>query len=165
MAKQPITILGINPGSRYIGMAVFRGPELRDWRVKVIKGRWSRKKMAKALMIVSGFIERYQPKALAIKKLHASRTSPDLDRLVARVKALSGRKGLKVCEYSIGELEAFFCPGERTNKRRMAEVVASEYPALFLDLLREKGNKNPYHLRMFEAVALGSLYFHHLDNH
>ena len=165
MAKRPITILGINPGSRYIGMAVFRGPELRDWRVKVIKGKWSKEKMKKLMTIVSDLIERYRPRALAIKKLHPSRTSPDLDRLVARVKALSQRKGIRVCEYSIGELEAFFCPWERTSKRRMAEVIASQYPIVLPELTKEKGNKNPYHLRMFEAVALGARCFFYLDKH
>ena len=165
MAKRPITILGINPGSRYIGMAVFRGPELRDWRVKVIKGKWSKEKTAKALTIISGFIERYQPKALAIKRLHRSRSSPELDRLVVKIKALSRRKGMKLREYSIEDLEACFCPGERSNKKKMAESVASQYPVLFPELMKERSNKNPYHLRMFEAVALGARCFHYLDKH
>jgi Holliday junction resolvasome RuvABC endonuclease subunit len=163
MLKRPLTILGINPGSKYLGIAVFRGSELRDWGIKVIKGKWSRQKLEKILKIIAGFIEQYKPQALAIKKIHPSRSSSNLDNLVLKIKTLSKRKGLKVYQYSIKELESFFSQDERINKKKLADIIASEYPALFNELNREKSHKNPYHIRMFEAVALGSVCFHQLD--
>lgn len=163
MLKKPLKILAINPGSRYMGIAFFQGPELRDWGIRVVKGKWSREKMKKLRLIVSELIERYGPNALAIKKLHPSRRSVDLKRLVSRIKGLAKRRGLRVYQYSIGDLEAFLSPESRINKREMAEILASEYPVLFHELEREKDNRNPYHIRMFEAVALGSICFHHLD--
>ena len=39
MVKKIITIIGINPGTRYLGISVFHGSELRDWRVKVVQGK------------------------------------------------------------------------------------------------------------------------------
>ena len=163
MPKEPIKILAINPGSRYIGMAFFQGSELRDWGIKVVKGRWSKDKMKKIRLIVSDFIERYGPNVLAIKRLHPSRGSERLKQLVRRIKGLAKRKGLEVYQYSIKELEAFFSPDVRINKKQMAEIVASEYPALFHELERERSHRNPYYIRMFEAVALGSMCFRHLD--
>lgn len=163
MLKKPLTILGINPGSRYLGIAVFRGPELRDWRVKIIKGKRPKEKMEKIKEIVSSFIELYQADALAIKKLHPSRRSPNLKRLVAKIKEMSKRKGLKVYQYSIGDLEVFFSLEERINKGKLAEIITSKYPFLVHELEKEKSHRNPYHIRMFEAVALASACFQQLD--
>jgi len=163
MPKKPLKILGINPGKRYLGIALFEGGELLDWGVKVIKGKWSKRKMEKAIGIVSELIRQYQPDAVAMKKLHPSRTSRNLTRLADGIARLSRRKRLRLCRYSIGEFESFFSPDERVNRRRLAELVASAYPVLCHELEREKSHKNPYHIRMFEAVALGSMCFHHLD--
>lgn len=163
MPKKPPKIIGISPETRYMGVALFCGPELIDWRVKNIEGKWSKEKMGKARMILSSFIERHEPNVLAIKKIHPSRTSPNLNRLVNRIKELSRRKGLKVYQYSIKDLEGFFHPGGRINKRELAEIIASKYPILFHELNREKAHRNPYHIRMLEAVALGSICLHQLD--
>ena len=163
MFKKPLTVLGINPGSRYLGIAVFRGPELRDWRVKIIKGKGPKEKMEKTKEVVSSFIELYQADVLVIKKLHPSRRSANLKRLVAKIKELSKRKGLKVYQHSIKELEAFFLSEERMNKRKLAEIITSKYSFLIHELEKEKNHKNPYYIRMFEAVALASACFQQLD--
>lgn len=163
MSKEPLRILGINPGTRYLGMAIFQGPELIDWGIKALKGIWSKEKMEKVIRIVLDSIERYKPNALSIKKLHPSRSSKNLKQLAAKIKELSKRKGLRVYEYSIKELESFFNPEERLNKKNLAEAVASHHPVLFHELKKEKGHKNLYYTRMFEAVALASACFHKLD--
>lgn len=75
MVKKIITIIGINPGTRYLGISVFHGSELRDWRVKVIKGKQTKEKVKRAMMIISSFIEEYKPDALAIKRIHMHPTS------------------------------------------------------------------------------------------
>jgi Holliday junction resolvasome RuvABC endonuclease subunit len=163
MPKEPLKIIGINPGTRYLGIAVFQGPELMDWRIKVLKGKWSKEKMKKAIEIISGFIERYEPGVLAIKKLHPSRRSLNLVQLVAKIKEFSRRKGLKVYQYSIKDVEEFFVGEDKLNKKNLVEVIVSENPALFHELQKEKAHKNPYYIRVFEAVALASVCFYQLD--
>jgi Holliday junction resolvasome RuvABC endonuclease subunit len=163
MPKGPLKIIGINPGTRYLGIAVFQGPELVDWRIKALKGEWSKEKMKRATEIISDFIERYEPGVLAIKKLHPSRRSSNLARLVAKIKEFSKRKGLKVFQYSIKDLEDFFIQEEKLNKKNLAEAIVSENPALFHELQEEKSHKNPYYIRVFEAVALASACFYQLD--
>ena len=150
-------IFGINPGTRYLGIAVLDSSELMDWRIKVFEGKWSKEKMKKAIEIISDFIERYEPGVLAIKRLHPSRRSRSLVLLVTRIKEFSKRKGLKVYQYSIKELEDYFIQGEKLNKKNLAEVIVSENPVLFHELAKEKTHKNPYRIRMFEAVALGMM--------
>jgi len=109
------------------------------------------------MAVVSGLIGQHEPDVLSIKKLHPSRSSSNLNRLVGRIKEHSKRKGLRVCQYSITELENFFYPEGKINKRELAEILASEYPILSHEMNREKAHRNPYYLRMFEAVALGSV--------
>jgi|WetSurMetagenome_2_1015567.scaffolds.fasta_scaffold00114_18 Holliday junction resolvasome RuvABC endonuclease subunit len=164
MPKKTITVIGINPGAKYLGVAVFRGQELRDWRVKVTKGKWTADKHRKTLRILSAFIGQYRPDAMAIKRLNPSRSSAGLDRLVLKFIALAEHKGIQVCQYDIKELEAVFQVEGRGNKREMAEKIAADYPALHGDLALEKRSKNSYHLRMFEAVALGAACVRELDN-
>ena len=48
------------------------------------------------------------------------------------------------------------------NKRQLSEQVAALYPVLSDDLQREIANLNPYHRRMFEAVALGVACYRHM---
>ena len=93
---------------------------------------------------------------LAIKRLHRSRTSRRLRDLVKTVKQLCRRQGIKIYQYSIQDLKGSLCPAERVNKRKLAEVLATTYPALVHELQREEQHRNPYHIRMFEAVALGA---------
>lgn len=148
-------ILAINPGSKYLALSVFEGADLRYWGIKVLKGKFSKEKIERIKEILSDFIDRYGINILAIKKLHHSRSSSNLKELVRKIKEYSKRKGLKVYQYSLKEMEDFFSPGVRANKRKMAERVVSQYPFLNHSLQKEKENKNPYFIRMFEAIALG----------
>lgn len=165
MSKKPLKIIGINPGSKYLGIAIFQGSDLRYWAIKVLKGKWSKEKIEKTREVLSNFIVQYDLNVLAIKRLHPSRSSKNLNLLTAKIREFSKGKGLRVYEYLMKDLEKFFSPKEKINKKQMAELVASEYPFLFQVLEKEKGNKNPYAIRMFEAIALGIRCFHQLDKH
>ena len=156
MPKKPLRIIGINPGTRYLGVAVLYGQELLDWRIKVLDGKWSKDKIVKAIGIVSELIGQHEPEALAIKKLHLSRRSENLSRLANKIKVLARRKKLKVYQYSIKEIEDFFIEGEKLNRRNLIEAMVKLYPILHHDLNKERNHKNPYYFRMFEAVALAS---------
>jgi hypothetical protein len=164
MQRTPLTILAINPGSKYLGIAALQGEWLKDWRIKVLKGKWSKGKFERAGEIIRKLIDHHKPEALAIKKLHPSRSSLDLAYLVEQIKDIGQGNGLSIHEYSIQEIKDFFSPEERINKKGLAGIIASRLPDLYHDLEKEKACKNPYLLRMFEAVALGIVCFHNLDN-
>ena len=156
MPQKEIKIIGVNPGTRYLGIAVLYGPELMDWRIKVLKEKWSKEKIEKALGIISEFMERYQPDVLAIKKLHPSRRSKNLFMLTNKIKEFLNCKKLKIYQYSIKEIESFFIEGGKLNKRNLIGAMVNLYPILHHDLSKERNNRNPYYFRMFEAVALAS---------
>jgi len=159
---ETMRIIGINPGTRYMGFAIFHGSELRDWGVKNIGGRWSKDKLKKAIEVISDMIGHNEPSVLSIKQLNPSRSSRNLNLLVSKIMELSKRKRLKTYQYSIDDLKAFFHSG-KINKRQLAEMLASDYPVLHYELEKEKAIINPYYVRMFEAVALGSLCLNYLD--
>ena len=69
MPKEPPRILAVNPGSRYMGIAAFRGPELLDWGVKVVRGKTPQEKLAGVRIILLDLLLSYQPDVLAIKRL------------------------------------------------------------------------------------------------
>ena len=152
-----IKIIGVSPGTRYVGFAIFYGSELRDWGVKNIEGRWSKEKQKRIMAFISDLIGQHKPYVLAVKAIHPSRSSTNLNQLVRKIKEISKRKRLRVHQYSIKELESFFYPDGRINKRALAEKVTEKYSILSHELKREKTITNPYYIRMFEAVALGSL--------
>ena len=158
-------IIGISPGTRYTGYAIFYGSEMRDWGVKNIEGRWSKEKQKRIMAFISDLIGQHKPDVLSIKSLHPSRSSPNLDRLMAKIKESTQRKRIRIRQYPIKELETFFYQNRRINKMALAEKVAEKYPVLSHELNREKSIMNPYYIRMFEAVALGSLCLSQQDKH
>ena len=108
MRKEPLRIIGINPGTRYLGLAVFQDRSLFDWRIKLLDGKWSKEKIDKAIDVISEYIELYDLNTIALKKLHPSHSSKKLGLLVPRIKSLAQSKKIKVYQYSIKELEEFF---------------------------------------------------------
>ncbi len=140
-------------------MAIFHDWKLIDWRVKLLDGKWSKKKIDKVLDLISEYAALYDLNTLAIKTLHPSHSSKNLGLLVSRIKTLAGRKKLEVNQFSIREIEHCFLAGAKNNKRNLAEKMVSDYPCLVHEFEKEKAHKNPYQLRMFEAVATGAACF------
>jgi Holliday junction resolvasome RuvABC endonuclease subunit len=164
MPTEPSRILGINPGSKYIGFAAFSGPDLLDWGLRVNHAKTPRGRIRVGVQIFRETIHRFQPATLALKRLHSSRTSTSLDRLTDLIKELSRRRKLTVHQYSITQLKKALCPKRRCNKRELAAAMVAMHPVLSRDLQKEMTNpdpEHPYYLRMFEAVALGVVCYRH----
>lgn len=155
MAREANRILGINPGTRYLGLAVFNDTELLDWRVKTFIGKWTKEKEDRILEIIREQIEIYRINTIAIKKLHSSRASKNLKLLVSRIRNVGRKKQIKIQSYSIKELEKYFLTDSKANKRNLAERIVVEYPMLVHELNKEKSRRNSYFMRAIEAVALG----------
>lgn len=152
-------ILAVNPGSRYIGFAAFRGPDLLDWGVRVVTANTPPGRIRVTGKILNEAMNRFQPDILVTKRFHPSRSSPLLSRLAKSVKEASRRRKLAFHEYSITDLKSALWPEKTCNKRRLAEEVTAIYPVLGHDFRKETANRHPYYLRMFEAVALGIAYY------
>lgn len=151
-------ILGINQGTRYMGLAVISGTVLRDWKVKTLKGQWSRMKLKYAVRMIQRIIDHYQPAAIALKRLNPCRSSRSLQTLTTNICKVAKTNRIKISEFSISDLRRHHSEEQTVrNKKQLAEVLASQYPDLYFELEKEKRNRNPYYMRMFEAVALAAI--------
>ena len=159
----PIKILSIVPGTKYLGVALIYGAELRDWRVKCLNTKGNEDKTRKAKEIILDFIEKYNPQVLAIKKLDPKRSSKNLNSLARKIREFAKRKGLTTCQLKLSEVKESIAPGKRINKKNLSKMVVSQYPELLFDFDKEKKNKNTYYQRRFEAVALGLACFYKID--
>jgi len=109
-------------------------------------------------------INRYHVNLLVLKKLHASRSSRNLNCLVKLIKELARKKGIGLCFYSLSDVKEFLATGMKTNKMAIAGIVTARYPFLIHELEKEKKHKHPYFVRMFEAIAAGIVVFNRLDH-
>lgn len=157
MPKERINILAINPGNRYVGIAVFLGTELYDCAVRLMKGKTVQ-------TIITEYIDRYDLHCIALKKLHLSRTSQQLQMQVSEIKRYAAHRELIINELSIDEVEKTLLAGKRKNKLLLIEEVVARYPFLMHELHHEKENKNPYLIRMFEAVGIGTVCVSQFDS-
>lgn len=147
-----------------MGLAVFERTDLVYWGVKVLKGRWSKEKMLNAKAALLNLINQYDVTLLVIKKIHHSRSSKNLNYLVAAINNLASRKKLRVYPYSLSELKEFLALGTRINKMEIAGLAAARYQFLINQLEKERRHKHPYFVRMFEAIAAGILAFNRLED-
>lgn len=155
MTNHQPTILAVNPGTRYFGFAILCGQELKDWGIRVIKKRSPEEKLQYSRQILLNLIDQHRANILAIKSLHPSRSSTNLNELTAAITALARSKGLQICRYPLERVKAAVCGDEKVSKAKLAAHICETYPFLSRELERERASRNPYHTRMFEAVALG----------
>jgi hypothetical protein len=108
-------------------------------------------------------IELYEPDVMAIKALHPARRSKYLEGMVAILTSVARSHKMKVVQCAIEDLKKESTVTERVNnKKKLTETMAARFPTLYHDLKRERGHKDPYYVRMFEAVALANLSTHEL---
>lgn len=163
MLNHTHNILSIVLGTRYIGVAIMNGSDLRDWFVKSLSGESVKKRITYLIESTTDFIQRFNINTLAIKKLHPSRSSPNLKKLSESVKTIARNEHLSIIEYPISTIERSLLIG-KTNKKLLINEVLRIYPIIYHDYEREKKNKNRYLTRMFEAIALGVVCNQALDS-
>lgn len=148
-------ILSINPGSRYLGLAVFHGHELKDWGIKTLRYSSFQERIRCTQETILKYIHQRAITVLAVKKLHPSHSSQHLNRLVIKIKEYAQDYSLPTYEYSLEKIKEILLPEGHTNKLALMEEVVQRYSDLSLELQSEKNTKNHYSRRMFEAVAVG----------
>lgn len=145
-------ILAINPGKRNLGIAVLRGRELIDWKVKTFTGRWSKEKLNSILEIISQLHDYRRVTVFAMKSVDPLRASPQLIALSTHLILQARKRKVKVMEFSLDDLKQHYGI-YRGRKDEIMNCIAEQYPELRKEYLKERNNLRPYYLKMFEAVA------------
>ncbi len=164
MPRKEINILAVNPGTKYIGLAVFQGPDLTYWGIKAFKGKWSKKKLDKIKANLLNLIDRYDITMIVLKRINYSRSFRNLNHLVEAIERLAMKKRLRISLYRLSDLKKFLAKDMKVNKMDIAELVVARYLFLSYQLEKERKHKHPYFVRMFEAIAAGMHAFNVLNN-
>lgn len=167
MENERIRILAVNPGTKYLGIALFKGAELTHWGIKTLKskGMSESEVIQKVGKIIKTSIEEYKPTVMAVA-MPASpqcRNNPLLKAIIRKINDMGRRKTYRV--YSLAPLAAknYLCRNGKVNKMEMEKVIVSQYyPWLYRryekDLEKVKRGhwwKRKYYFPLFDAIALG----------
>lgn len=163
MAMASVRILAINPGSRYVGFAVFRDGDIRDWGVRVLPPGSPSAKRKAFRDVIQKVVRTHSVDTLILKSLHPSRSSDTLDSLVRESIAIAKAQKLSVHRYSVDAVKLTLSSSAKTNRRGLMEIVASRFPFLYSEFERERNSRNAYRIRMFEAVALGMTFLKNIE--
>ncbi|MCL4553329.1 MAG: hypothetical protein M1305_07255 [Candidatus Marsarchaeota archaeon] len=129
----------------------------------MIEGRWSPNKPVKAAAIISQLITEYRPTMIVIKRPHPSRTSKHLDAVCRSIATSARDRHVRLAWYSIDQIKESHGQDTKTGIGKLAQIVSINYPILARELRNERELTNPYHIRMFEAVLLGSACLRNLN--
>ena len=159
MEKKTIKILGIDPGTRLVGIAIMSGSTLREWRVKTFYDKFTASKVKRILSTLSKICELHQITEIAIKT-PSLKSSANLKKIIAGIKEIAKRKKIKLYQYSTKEIKSFF---SSINKKELAEILSQQNPFLISELEKEKANRNKYYEKMFVAIGLAQMLYKKLD--
>lgn len=153
-------ILAIAPGKREFGIAVFVGTDLTYASVKTLRKDPLKKSLFESITgMLQKIFENFSIEIVVVKAISQyQKLSPDLDKIIKRIKFEGQRKNLPVVEVSIEQIKAVLGNGEKITEKRAFEALIESYPEL--EKYRNRPNKwqNDYYAFLFSAVAVGVVY-------
>jgi RNase H-fold protein (predicted Holliday junction resolvase) len=160
MNRSPNIILAIAPGKRELGIAAFAGVNLIYVSVKTITHGKSRKPMLKEITgILQKLFAGFPTKIVVIKAISQyQKQSPDLERIVERIRFESKKKSLPVEEVTLEQIKLVLCQNERSTEKKAFETIVNSYPELARYWNRPNKWQNDYYAFLFSAVAVGAVY-------
>ena len=164
MNTTPPTILGLDPGTRFLGAAVVRGHELLAYGVHELRnGERPYDVIGQARRVVFGYIERHGPQFVAIEApyLIATKRGAVLTVLARELHERAKELGLEVAELSPEKVRQAVTGNPRATKYEVAQKLAIDFPEL-RRLVPKKPktqalwltSRERYWLHMFDAFAL-----------
>jgi len=161
----PIHLLAIDPGSRYLGVAVFEDLFLLNWRTQIIedKGRSAQAAVSRVRQIVRQSIKEHHVTMVVVRPYCPCprHTSKVVAAMVKEIQRFGKQQGLRVSLCDPQRARKFLCQGTRATKMEVARIISTDrYPHPLLRHIYEETRAKPwfrekYHLQMFSAIALG----------
>jgi RNase H-fold protein (predicted Holliday junction resolvase) len=149
-------ILAVDPGMKYLGIAVLEGENLLWYGVKAFPSRRILPDLrVEVRQALTKILRKYRPDVLAVEEPFYAQSllSRNLKKLTCNIKAWGKTKGLAVRSYAPPAVKGFFCP-ERKTKQSLGEVIVAKYPFLARCLTHLAGRRR-YWFHVLDAVALG----------
>jgi Holliday junction resolvasome RuvABC endonuclease subunit len=163
--QTPPTILGIDPGTRFLGAVVLRDRKLLSYAVHELRnGEKIYDLLGQARRVVFQYIERFAPQIVVLEKPYIldSERAVTLRALVRELRERAKDLGLTVLELSPEEVRQAAVGNPRVTKYDVAKILAKRFPEL--ETLAPQKPKVPalwlssrerYWLHVFDALAVG----------
>lgn len=159
----PLRLLAVDPGTRYLGLAAFEGPELIRAEIETVRtpGMNGRAVAERAEAIVLAWIMRYEPDRIAVEECYfaQARRSRSLRRVTQAVIRAAKRRGLPVILRTPLAVRRRICLAGPPTRLAVAHVIATErFPwlqPLYEKEARRSWWRKRYWTSLFDAVALG----------
>ncbi len=152
--------MAIDPGTKYMGVALLENGTLIHCGVKVIRnGRSPHKTLWACRKIVLRLIRDFRPQILAVEKTFFAKNKNTalLNVLVDEIRNIGRRKGLHVIGYPPSTVKKRICGNGRAGKEEVARVIVSRFPELKVFLTQDRKWKERLHQNMFDAIAIGMM--------
>ena len=152
------TILAIDPGTRYMGIAVLDGDALIHHGVKTISAKLTPcDRLITGRKVVLRLLRDFRPDVVAIEKafLAQNRNTALLNVLVDEIQAIARQRGLVVAAMAPSTIKRRIAGNGHATKRTVAGAVIERFPDLGAYRGQGRRWKERYHGNMFDAVAIG----------
>jgi Holliday junction resolvasome RuvABC endonuclease subunit len=166
MNNHPV-ILGIDPGTRFMGAAVLRGKELLAYGAHQLRnGERPYELIGQGRRVVLGYVERYSPEIVAIEKPYriSEKRAELLSTLVQELHERAKELGLEVRELTPEDVRQQLTGNPKANKIEVARrLIRNGFGQLRTLEPREPTRaalglraKDKYWLHMFDALAVAT---------
>jgi Holliday junction resolvasome RuvABC endonuclease subunit len=151
------TILGIDPGTRFVGIAVMRGSGLVHYQIRAFQGPWSLEKLEKIVLWVDANISKYGVTKVAIKIPDVFPLSPGYNQLIGSLNVFCSSKNIKPAYYTASEIKSRLSKAEIQTTDELMQILVLKHPELWLEYRKEQGNENAHYHKLFHSVAVAHL--------
>ncbi len=150
------TVLGLDPGARQIGVAIFVGEELVYYGVKTIRKKTEFETLRKLRKILSKLIEAYRVEQIAIERVVFVQQQRSFVKTVYEEAVNYARTtGALLFEYDPKFIRRSICRGQNPTKRNTALRLVQGYMELESYFNLPKVWQRKYFAQMFDAIAAG----------
>ena len=159
MAGRPRTrTLALDPGTRFMGVAVFELEDLLYHGVVTLRGASDAERLKEGAAAVERMVRDFRPGLLALEEtfVTGTRNAALLRLLISEIRLVAGRQGIRAVGLAPATVKKAVTGDGRAGKGQVARVGIERYPELSPYLLvRDSKWKRRFHSNMFDAVAVG----------
>ena len=155
MPRLKPTILAIDPGTRELGYAVFRGRELLDADVLALRHLPAKKRLARVRQEFQRWVGADSPAVLVLEDIPRRPLDSALPRLGRLLRKMAFTSGMDTASYSAKAVRRSLLSNGWAGKAQLVEPLVGRYPQLRVFRGQTRKWKDRYWHNLFDAVALG----------
>ncbi len=159
------TILGIDPGTKYLGIAAIRGSRLLSGGVHTLRnGHRPHDVIGQARSVVLKYVAKYEPTVVAVERplLFPSKRAALVSVITEELRGRSMDLGLRVVEISARDARRIVVGDSHAKKLDLARVIVRDHFPQLADRLPRRprhavlgfDDRDRYWLHMFDALAV-----------